>query len=214
MLKQLCFIITFFFGFIAVATAQSIADIFSTSKVPITYIGLDFSKVKLVGSEGFSDPIAIQAEYFDKWNNLILEEGEKFDLKAIFVKQTVDFDLTPIQALNGEIDAANLVIDKSATALTPEQLQEAAGRYDFKDFANKIAIVFIVESFDKVAELGTFHLTFVNTTNNQIIWTQKVTGKPKGFGLRNYWAGAFYDALQNVQSKWKLWKKSAESKEQ
>lgn len=192
---------------------QTTADIFSTAKTPITYIGLDFSRVQLVGPDGFTDPVAIQAEYFNKWNNLVLDEFDKYDLKKTFVKQTIDFDLGVVEVLNREVDAANLVINKSAKKLDQSDIANAVSRYNFKGITNAIAVAFIVESFDKVSELATFHVVFVNTQNNQIIFNEKVTGEPRGFGLRNYWAGALYHALQKIQrTEWRIWRKAAESK--
>jgi len=190
--------------------AQSPSDIFGSSKTPITYVGLDFSRVQLVGSSGFNDPVAIKQEYFDKWNDLVLTEFDKYDLRRAFVKEQVDFDTDIVRILNEEVDAANLVINKSATPLTRTDLDMMVGRYDFRNVQNNIAAVFVVESFDKIAEKGTFHLVFVNTKTNQIIFTDKVVGEPRGFGFRNYWAGALYDAIEQIRKKkWSQWKKAA-----
>lgn len=192
------------------AQAQSAADIFSTSKTVMTYIGLDFSRVQLVGPSGFNDPQAIKEEYFDKWNNLVLEESDKYDLKRAFLKERMDFNLNPVQERNDQVDFANLVINQTAPTLNAAQLQDMVNQYDLNGISNPISLVFIVESLDKVAELGTFHVVFLNTQTKQIIFTDKVTGEPSGFGFRNYWAGAFYDALKAIKSKkWNQWKKKS-----
>lgn len=190
--------------------AQSLADIFNTSKTPITYIGLDFSRVQLIGSDGFNDPIAIKEQYFDKWNNLVLDEFDKYDLRKAFTKERVDFDISIVQPLNQEVDAAGLVKNSSAKPLTPDDLSFMAGRYDLSGIENRIAVVFVVESLDKVQQKGTFHLVFINTQTNGILFTDKVSGAPRGFGFRNYWAGAFYDVLEQIRkTKWAVWKKQA-----
>lgn len=210
-LPKITFLAALMMSSLMAVQAQTASDIFLTSKTPITYIGLDFSRVQLVGASGFTDPIAIKTEYFGKWNQLVLDEFEKYDIKKAFTKETVNFDLTPVETVNENVDAAKIVTDKSATPLTKNDLEVIAGSYDFKGFKDKVALAFVVESLDKVTELATYHVLFVNTENNQIIFTDKVTGEPRGFGLRNYWAGAFYDALENVRTKkMKMWKKSVQ----
>ena len=46
--------------------------------------------LKLLGREGFNDPKKIIDHYFIAWNQLIFDEGEKYDVKKAFkLKATV-----------------------------------------------------------------------------------------------------------------------------
>ena len=60
----------------------SVAQTQNTSifKQEWAWLGLDFSQVKLVGAEGFSDLPQIKDYYFDQWNLLMYTENSKYNI--------------------------------------------------------------------------------------------------------------------------------------
>ena len=70
-------ILSCFFG-----EAQEAKDLFKASDVPICWLGVDFSHVKLIGdftefsSAGEKNVVEIRDKYFPKWNQLILAEPD------------------------------------------------------------------------------------------------------------------------------------------
>ncbi len=78
----------------------------------IVWAGLDFSKVKMIGSEGFTDPDAIKEEYFDKWNQLIETEAKKYDFSKAYKKDNRINDLSIVINQNTLPDATKLVINE------------------------------------------------------------------------------------------------------
>ncbi len=62
--------------------AQSTADIFKSEK-KITWLGIDYSQVKLMGTfadmgaMGVKDESEIRDKYFKGWNDLVLTERDK-----------------------------------------------------------------------------------------------------------------------------------------
>ena len=44
------------------------------------WLGLDFSNTKLLGREGFNNPKKIIDHYFIAWNQLIFDEGDKYNV--------------------------------------------------------------------------------------------------------------------------------------
>jgi len=192
--------------------AQSTADIFNSSTAEITWCGLDFSKVKLVGQVGFTDPIQIKNQYFTAWNGLILSEPSKYDLKKTFLKNKFNHNITVVEQGNNAVNVTEMVINESALKLERKDLEAIVKSYNV-EVRDQIGLVFIIESFDKLAEKATVHVTFFNTKTKEIIFTDVVVGSPKGFGFRNYWAGAICDVLDIIRSKkFKSWQKLNKTK--
>jgi hypothetical protein len=42
-------LISFFFGHIQSATAQTLKDVFTSSETPILYLGIDYTQARLIG---------------------------------------------------------------------------------------------------------------------------------------------------------------------
>ena len=66
----------------------------------------------------------------------------------------------------------------------------------------------VVESFDKLNLQGSMYFTFFDLSTREIILSEKMDGKPGGFGLRNFWAGAIYSNLKSIQKKeFEMWRR-------
>lgn len=168
-------------------------------KAKVVWYGLDFSKAKMVGSEGFTDPQAIQRDYFNKWNGLIVTEADKYDIKGTFKKDNIDINLDPVNTLNAKVDAGTLVINKSY-AITKEDVQKAVSAYQI-DQKEGYGICFVVESFDKMQEHAFVWVTVFDAKTKKVVITERIDGKANGFGFRNYWAGAIDEILKSIKSK-------------
>ena len=81
----------------------------------ITWFGLDFSKAKLVGSAGFTDPSQIQSYYFNTWNSIIVTEKDKYSISKYYKKPSVIVNLDIVKSRNGKVIASSLVTDNTYT---------------------------------------------------------------------------------------------------
>ena len=71
-----------------------------------------------------------------------------------------------------------------------------------------IGLVFIVETFSKPNEEGSIYVTFVNMGSKETLFSERLAAEPKGFGMRNFWAGCVYGVLTKMQKKeFANWKK-------
>jgi hypothetical protein len=182
------------------------SDIFSSNE--ITWMGLDFSNIKLVGSEGFTDPYTIKNTHFRNINNLILNEPDKYDLKEFFSKQSVDVDLSVIRERNTLPDDEELVLeDGSVYFLDEPAVQEMISQYT-PEASEGIAVVLIMESFNKKDERGYMWVTFFDIATKEVLLTDRMEGKAGGFGWRNYWAKTVYNVLKEIGKKqYDRWRK-------
>ena len=200
---MLIFICLVFSGQMVIS--QGTIGIFTTKEA--VWYGLDFSKIRLVGTEGFSDVAKIKDVYFSSWNNLILSESAKYDLKSMFFKDTVFYDLSIVEERNKLPEISELVININSYTLDKAIIEEVINGYDTKE-KEGIGIVFIMESFDKPGKLGTMWVTFFNIADKSVLLTEKMSGKPGGAGFRNYWARTYYNVMAKIKkSEYLKWEK-------
>lgn len=183
--------------------AQSKSEVFNTNQ--IVWYGLDFSEARLIGSEGFTDPVDIKNRLFDSWNNLFISEPDKYDLKKTFGKANVENDLSLTEERNKAINVKNLVTDNSFT-LAENTIPLILKQYHY-DQKEGVGLVFIIESFNKTKEQGTMYVTFFDIATKKPLLIKKMSGEPGGFGIRNYWAASYYDVLKQCKKEYPKWKK-------
>lgn len=201
---MLIFICMVFSG--QVLQSQEVKNIFD-SQVEATWYGLDFSKIKLIGSDAFTNASNIKNKFFPSWNNLILDESAKYDLKLIFHKDEVSFDLSIVEKRNKLPEADELVIDHEDYTLDKKIIEGIIKEYD-TEAKEGIGIVFIMESFNKPENLGTMWVTYFDIATKNVLLTEKMSGKAGGIGLRNFWAKTYYNVMLEIRKKkFKTWKK-------
>ncbi|MES2734294.1 MAG: hypothetical protein V4714_21280 [Bacteroidota bacterium] len=191
--------------------AQSSKDPFSTSE--LTWFGLDFSQAKLVGSfsqygeAGAKNGEQIKNQYFGAWNNLIINEPEKFNLKEAFNKSTLINDLSTVEKRNAAVNSDDLFTSNQPDPgrISPETIAKIVK--DYKSDKSGVGLLFIVDTFSKPAEEGVIHVTFFDIASRKVLLTQKMSGEPRGFGIRNYWAGAILKVIQKSKKEYKNWAK-------
>ncbi|HYG37169.1 MAG TPA: hypothetical protein VD908_01060 [Cytophagales bacterium] len=185
------------------AFSQSKEAIFKADE--IVWFGLDFSHAKMIGSEGFKSPQEVQNKFFDSWNQLILMEPEKYNLKETFNKQNIIYDLTIVEKRNANVKASELVINKDYS-LDKKLIPQIIKTYK-SDQKKGIGLVFIVESFNKLRENGTVFITFFDLATKKVLLTEKVAGAAGGFGLRNYYGRSISNILKQTESDYDRWEK-------
>lgn len=163
------------------------------------------SHSKLVGTEGFTDPYDIQKRYVPAWNNLVLSESEKYDVRKFFKKGEVVNDILAVEAVNEKINPGEWVQSGSYTF----DKSEIAGMVKKYNGTEKegLGLVFIVESFDKSKEMGFIYVTFFNIATKEVILSEKLSGKAGGFGVRNYWASVIFKVMEESSKRVGAWKK-------
>ena len=203
-MKKLILIAGIFLVFSFVSKGQyTPADVFKVDN--ITWYGLDFSNIKLIGSEGFTDPYAVKNQFFYSWNNLIITETDKYDLAGFFHKSSVENDLSIVKERNMLPDPDELVINTDYS-FGEDEVKKIISEYDITD-KEGIGLVFIMESFNKNKELGYIWVTFFDLETKEVLLFNKMSGKPGGFGIRNYWAKSYYNVMKSIEKKkWKAWK--------
>ncbi|MBL4586763.1 MAG: hypothetical protein JKX84_06885, partial [Flavobacteriales bacterium] len=105
-----------------------------------------------------------------------------------------------VDAVNGNVKVKSLVINKSYS-IPEEAIPTSVKRYNLAEYKDGIGVVVVVESFDKIKELGTGHITFFDIASKKVLYSHKVVGERRGFGFRNYWAGAVHNWIDYTKGK-------------
>jgi hypothetical protein len=223
------------FACLGTANAQNVGDVFI--KTEMTWYGLDFTQAKFIGDfneigpipamggvvkvqsgdstkitiSGNSEPQIIRDNYFRLWNNVILNEKEKYNLPIYYSKQAVKADLSIVDNLNAKTNPDSMMLPWGTIELTKEKIQEEINRYN-NNGKSGLGLVFMIESFNKSMEVATIHVTFFDMASNKVLLTKRLQTKPRGMGLRNYWAASIQRAMAESKENWKKWKKEARVK--
>lgn len=186
--------------------AQSLKEFFSSSEVPLTYLGVDFTHAKIL-NEATVNNMDIRDRQFPAINQVIVNEPKKYDFQKAFSKSTVNNDISFVNAKNAKIDAEKIAESSSdAVHLKKTDIDAIIKGYDFG--GNKgIGLMFIMESMNKASAEAAIYVTLVDMSGRKVLLTERMVAKAAGFGFRNYWAKTIFEVLDDIKkSKYKEWK--------
>jgi hypothetical protein len=201
----------FFICLSLIAKSQSAEDLFRASDTKITWLGIDFSHVQLVGdfsqfnNAGEKSSIDLKTKYFPGWNEIVLNEAKKYDVKGMLRKENLIYDIDMIADINAktaveELETSNPVEYKR------EDIEKFVKRYSSKS-KDGIGIVLVAETLNKRELEGWYHFVALDLSSNKVLVYDRIKGKPAGIGLRNYWANTIYDVIKEIKGdRYKEWK--------
>ena len=191
-----------------IVSGQTKSDVFNKD-VEITWLGLDFTNARLLGDREKYGSESDVKHLMTAWNELILNEPEKFDVAKAVGRSKVTNAIDVVNDRNSEVDAQAIFTEdqKDYLHIKPADVDGIVSGFDFKGKTG-IGLVFIVESFSKPNVEGSMYVTFVNMGSKEVLFTERLAAEPKGFGMRNYWAGCVFGVLTKMQKKeFENWRK-------
>ena len=210
-MKKLLLFVFILFTSEQISAQNTMADLFS-GKAKVVFLGLDFTQAKYIGRVGFTDPVAIQNQHMVSWNTLIEAEPKKFSLQKP-LKLRDDQYVSKVEDMikfNKSVDVTGNITDDEYT-ITEDKVKKSVAKYSLSE-KDGIGVVYVVESLNKTAEKMYAWVTFIDLSTKKVLSTQRVEGDARGFGFRNYWAGAVYKINENIGSKYyKQWSKPYKS---
>lgn len=186
-------------------SAQTLKDLFNATETPLTWLGVDFTQVKVL-NDPTGTPSGIK-EQFNKINQLILNEPRKYAVDLAFNKPDIAKDIRFTTAKNETTDPENIIGSGSDDVRFKKATIESIVKgYDFED-KKGLGIMFIAETLNKASVTGAFYVTIIDMGTKKVLLTERMTGKPAGFGFRNYWAKTIYEILLQIErGKYSEWK--------
>jgi len=160
----------------------------------LVWYGMDYSLVRLVGERtDFSDLEKIRGYYFRAWNELMIIEREKYDLKKAFGVKSVTYDIEKAISRSEKVDL-ELLWQNAWYSFDVDQAIEVMKNY-IAPGVNKVGGIFVVETLNQHDTKATMWLLFFNVSTGELIHMGKYEGIAGGFGFRNYWVRPYYDVL-------------------
>lgn len=194
------------------AKSQTVQDLFQQSDTKVSWLGIDFSHVKLIGDfsefleAGEKNVMQIRDIYFPRWNMVLLNEREKYDIRGMLRKNDIYYDIDMISEINSQT-SLDEIESYNTQKFTDDEIQGFVAQYNLEG-KEGIGIVFISESLNKSAEEAYFHFVAINMKSKAVLFHRRLRGEPSGFGLRSYWANSVYKIIQDIKfyyyNEWRL----------
>lgn len=160
------------------------------SSGPLVWCGLDYSRVKMIGTQDFRQPDQIFPGMLAKWNDLFMVEMLP---KLESMAKSVESDLDAVTARNekasgSQINRADGTQDQMVkpTDITEADIAEAVRGYKLKHDQG-VGLVFIMDRLVKVQETGCLYVVFFDVASRRVLHSERLCEKAAGFGFRNYW---------------------------
>ncbi len=194
----------------AAAQKQYTAKDYFEVKTMVWY-GIDYSKARFIGSfNQFKDAGSISGKdmvdkYFPGWNDVVIKEGEKYNLAKFFNKSSVTNDLTSVTKINAATNPDGIMQNGDYT-LDASQIPAMVAKYDGQ-LSEGLGAVFITESYNHDKEQGSYYVVIFDIASKKVLITEKYTEKSGGFGIRNYWISTAHKAFEEIADDYGKWKK-------
>ena len=190
--------------------AQDLKEFFNNSSAPLVYMGIDFSKVKLI-NEPEANTFDIKNRYFHSINQLIVEEmSSHYNLSSAFQKSYVSTDLSAVESKNDKVNANDIA---SSNYGDFNRMSEDDIATEMKRLSNVkgtgIGLVFFMEAMKKEGKKGfaAVWVTLIDLRTKKVLLTERMEDDATGIGFRNYWASVIKKIIMTInKKKYKEWK--------
>ena len=135
--------------------SQTTADLFSEGKKQVSWLGIDYSHVKLIGTfsqvedAGKKTVNEIKNDYFPGWNNVIVREPKKFDIYGMMRVDKVKYDVSMITALNQKTELSTLEA-MNTPDYSKDDIQNFVKTYDTKTSSAMKKSMFIPKGLKQI----------------------------------------------------------------
>ena len=203
------FIALLFCGVSWSASSQTLNEFFNNSEMHLTYLGIDFTKARLINDPN-ANSFDVRNKLYTSLNNLVINEPKKFDIAGAFHKSNVGSDLSAVNARTEKINAEEII---SANTEDFYRLKEADINSVVKALSlggkTGIGLLFVMEGMKKQGKNGdaSIWVVLIDMKSKKVLMTERFENKATGIGSRNYWASTIKATLADIEKKkYKEWK--------
>lgn len=186
------------FGLLATGTVRAqVTD----NPDALIWCGLDYSHVKMIGSEGFNQPSEIFPGMLVAWNGLFMKEVLP-DLEKKF--PSLGSDMGAVGAANDKANVKQIEREDGTreekvnlSHITDKDIASIVRSYKLKH-EKGVGLVFIMDRLVKVQETGCLYVVFFDISSRKVLKSERVTEKAWGIGFRNYWFRPVKSAVKKL----------------
>jgi len=191
--------------------SQTIKDFFSNSSTPLTYLGVDYTKNKLINDPG-GNASDIKGRLYNSMNEVVVNEmGKNYNIAGAFDRSSgVNTDISAVTAKNDKINVSDIISSNAAdfNRLTESDIAGCVKALDLKG-KEGVGLVFIMEGMKKEEKksYGAVWVTLVDMKTKKVLMTERMEQEAAGFGFRNFWVSIIKKSLTEIDKKaYKSWK--------
>jgi hypothetical protein len=167
----------------------------------LIWCGLDYSRVKMIGAEGFNQPGEIFPGMLVAWNGLFMKEMLP-DLEKM--SPSLGSDLSWVGAVNDKANSKQIEREDGTreekvnlSHLTDKDIAAIVRSYKLKH-EKGLGLVFIMDRLVKVQETGCLYVVFFDVSSRKVLKSERVVEKAWGIGFRNYWFRPVKSAVKKL----------------
>ena len=170
------------------------------NKKEILWLGINFGKVKFT-RKGFDLTQDAMHHLFHEWNQLILSDQKKYDIRMSFRKPIMEYNLSTVTKINRSSRLSSVLTKRIDIkyVLNEEQIIQFVSEYEYPQIF-EYSLTFVVESFDTETKTAAIWVVVLKSATNEVVLCEKFLKTPSGLGTRNYWARTFYNVFYDIQS--------------
>ena len=189
--------------FIAIKAAQA-GDV--PADKTLVWCGLDYSKVKMIGSMDFRRPEQIFPARLADWNGLFMKEMLP---KVEGITKSLRTDLSAVQARNEKATSKQIEREDGSreekvlsTHITETDIAATIRSYELKQ-RQGLGLVFIMDRLVKLQETGCLFVVFFDIDSREVLLSQRVCAEADGSSFRSHWFNPIKIAVKKLPKMYK-----------
>lgn len=173
---------------------------------PLIWCGLDYAKVKMIGTADFRQPEQIFPGMLNAWNGLFMKEMlPEIESMAKIVRT----DLAAVTERNSKATASQIERRDgtrkemvNASHLTEPDIAEIVASYKLEQ-TNGLGLVYIMDRLVKNQDAGCLYVVFFDVQSRAVVRSERMCGEAGGIGFRNYWFTPVKEAVEKTPKMYK-----------
>jgi hypothetical protein len=191
--------------------SQTIKEFFDNASVNLTYLGIDYTKNKLINDPG-GNASDIKGRLYNSMNLVVVSEMDKnYKFAEAFVRvSAVSADISAVTESNEKINAGDIMSSSEAdfNRLSESDIAGCVKALNLKG-KEGVGLVFIMEGMKKEEKksYGAVWVTLIDMKTKKVLMTERMEQEAAGFGFRNFWVSIIKKSLVEIdKKKYKNWK--------
>ncbi|MBS1928524.1 MAG: hypothetical protein IT254_01270 [Chitinophagaceae bacterium] len=205
---QLVFFAVFFVS--GSVHAQILKDFFNNSEYPTVYLGIDFSKAKLI-NDPMANTIDIKNRLYGSINDVTVYEAKKYDIGKAFHKSMVSSDLSGVKKRIEKINSEDILSQNSDdfSRLKESDIHAVVKGLDLGKQKEGVGVLFVMEAMRKMEKNNgaAVWLVLIDMHSKKVLLTKRYEEKAAGFGFRNMWVSPIKATLNDIEKNYSNLKK-------
>ncbi|MBX2933499.1 MAG: hypothetical protein KF825_04585 [Ferruginibacter sp.] len=201
----------FFIGCSFSGFTQTVKEFFNSTETPLTYLGIDYYKARLINDPGLNNTSDIKNRLFNSMNQVVVAEPKNYNITGAFNRSNnVSNDLDAVTERNEKTNADNITSNDPAdfSRLTENDIAAEAKALNLKGKSG-VGLVFIMEGMKKEEKksYGSVWVVLMDMKTKKVLLAERLEQEAAGFGFRNFWVSVIKKSIIEInKKKYKDWK--------